>query len=225
MPITDDVEEKLRRNLMVFSITVMMAWWLGLKVPSIAALVDPKLLSVDAPSRIWGAAAALLIYCLLRYHFSEGRVKQSELMREAIAERRERPVKRYLQKLVAKKHNDSNRSTYEHSKALNPTAPTLESSPEIVHWRTFKIVRFNRLDTIFGTYRYKSDQDTPGDFEYRYPYEDYSTSYQLPKARAWASEGFALLTSTFASRGALEIYMPYLLAICALIVSLSMAWQ
>lgn len=72
MDLPEDADEKVRRNLVTFSAGVLLFAWL--RVP-IAALAEKAVgatgWSAD-PLRAWFAAAAILVYLAVRFHFSGG---------------------------------------------------------------------------------------------------------------------------------------------------------
>lgn len=64
-----DEDDKVRRNLVVFSAGVLLVAWLN--VPVQGMLQDAlKVKQEVEPARTWLAAAAILVYLILRYRFS-----------------------------------------------------------------------------------------------------------------------------------------------------------
>jgi hypothetical protein len=102
----DDTQDKVRRNLVVFSAAIVIGWFLDLKLADIAKmLVSTNITNVNA-GRLWIVILAVLIYLILRYRFDNYTDSQiASLFSEMKAQRNN-----YLFKYLLRKINRINQT-------------------------------------------------------------------------------------------------------------------
>lgn len=102
----EDTQDKVRRNLVVFSAAIVIGWFLDLKMTDMSKLlVSTNIANVDA-GRIWIVILAVLIYLILRYRFDSYTDSQiASLFGEMKAQRNN-----YLFKYLLRKINRINQT-------------------------------------------------------------------------------------------------------------------
>lgn len=103
----EDTQDKVRRNLVVFSAAIAIGWFLDLKLTAITKLFvsTSDLSNVDA-GKLWIVAFVVLIYLFLRYKFDAATTLQlADLWNELEAIR-----KNYLSKYLFRKISRINRT-------------------------------------------------------------------------------------------------------------------
>lgn len=102
----DDTQDKVRRNLVVFSAAIVFGWFLDLKLTNITKLfVSTDIGSVNT-GRLWIVTLILLIYLFLRYRFDNPTNLQILSLREELKAQR----KDYRFKYLLRKINQINRT-------------------------------------------------------------------------------------------------------------------
>ena len=68
--VMEDTQDKVRRNLVVFSAAIVIGWFLDLKLTAITQLFvsTSDLINADA-RKLWIVTFAVLVYLFLRYKF------------------------------------------------------------------------------------------------------------------------------------------------------------
>jgi hypothetical protein len=89
--VTDDTDDKIRRNLVVFSSLVILVGFLGLPMDTVIHKVFDKSVMVR-PERVLGAGFAVLSYLLARYRYSP----EGENFVAKLGEERQVFTKRYI---------------------------------------------------------------------------------------------------------------------------------
>jgi hypothetical protein len=67
----DDTAEKVRRNVVILSSAIIIAWFLNLHVDRASKLFGVIELESTPPIKLWGLAIIIMIYVFLRYWFDE----------------------------------------------------------------------------------------------------------------------------------------------------------
>jgi hypothetical protein len=78
----DGDEKKVRRNLVAFCSAVLLLAWLGVPLSIISGKLMAPELPVD-PLRAWIAAAAVLLYLAVQFHFNGGGQEAAEKLQES----------------------------------------------------------------------------------------------------------------------------------------------
>lgn len=94
----DDSKDKIRRNLVVFSAAIIVAWFLDLKLAGMAKLfLSAADVENVSAGKLWGVALAILGYLLMRYRFDDATAAQGDSLLEEIRAQRRHYLARYLQ--------------------------------------------------------------------------------------------------------------------------------
>ncbi|WP_338618170.1 hypothetical protein [Pigmentiphaga sp. CHJ604] len=91
----DDTPDKLRRNLIFVSALTLAAWWLRAEPSGTLSILGTTLASHDR-DRLWTAAGVAILYCGMRYHFSEGRRKQYQDSKAEYLRQIQKDVKNWI---------------------------------------------------------------------------------------------------------------------------------
>lgn len=106
----DDEDDKVRRNLVMFSMAILLFAWLDVPLAAVAAKLlgdkpeGPQV--VLAPWKVWSAVAALLIYLILRYRFSDEASKGFSALRADQQAAYAMRVARHLTSLASRVQGD-----------------------------------------------------------------------------------------------------------------------
>lgn len=223
----DDTADKLRRNLVVVSATILGASWLQFPVPSLLASIFNAGGTGESPAyRVWAAAGMLVLYLLGRFHFSDDR---TELLKSLKAEHGRRLDAHIV--VYAKRHEVAKRNHYIARKEKeNSTAAAsdgqLATRPKIMRRFGLQDLEFERtahIGTSILFYRMEWSDDEPGEFVYRYPepatQEDSTWDRYFPtRLQRVVALARSFIRSAIWSRGAFDVVAPYLLALGALCV-------
>lgn len=102
----DDTQDKVRRNLVVFSAAIVIGWFLNLKITDIAKpFVSTNIADVNV-GRLWLAILAVLAYLFLRYRFDNS----TDFQIKSLFDEQERQKRNYLFKYLQRKINQINRT-------------------------------------------------------------------------------------------------------------------
>lgn len=75
----DDGDDKLRRNVVVWSAAIILVWFLGGRL-STSSAYGPVIWTNYSPGRAWVACLLATAYFFSRFHFSENRVQANATM-------------------------------------------------------------------------------------------------------------------------------------------------
>lgn len=98
----EDTQDKVRRNLVVFSAAIVIGWFLDLKLAAITQLfvTASDLNSVDA-KKLWFVSLVVLVYLFLRYKFDATANSQLTNLSIELGQKRENYLSKYLLRKIA----------------------------------------------------------------------------------------------------------------------------
>ena len=99
----EDTQDKVRRNLVVFSAAIVIGWFLDLKLTAITQLFvsTSDLNNVDA-AKLWMVAFAVLVYLFLRYRFDVATNLQLANLSDELGAIRKNYLSEYLSRKISK---------------------------------------------------------------------------------------------------------------------------
>lgn len=205
----DDTDDKLRRNAVVTSSAVILAWWLKVDTPTVFGLTQQFL---GASSwRIWASITVLIFYCLLRYHFSDQRILHGERLRRDHSARMNKAASRCVQRILAEERNTRI------SEKLGTATTTLQR--RFFKARDVTLKEMHQQNWREFWYRAQWSDDQHGELEARYGDPENGDSKQITITSALYVNFSTWLGTFFWSRGFFEMLIPYLLSIVALSIS------
>jgi|GEM_PF-2187898 len=96
----DDTQDKVRRNLVVFSAAIVIGWFLNMKLTDIAKpLVSSNIDNVNT-GRLWIVISGVLIYLFLRYRFDTHTNSQIVFLSDELKAQRKNYLFKYLQRNI-----------------------------------------------------------------------------------------------------------------------------
>lgn len=97
----DDEDSKVRRNLVVASMVILLAVWLRAPLEGMAeALFRVKPTGADFVWRVWAASGVALIYFALRYRFSPDHIQALEPLQVEYAKIEQQVLKQWLLRVL-----------------------------------------------------------------------------------------------------------------------------
>lgn len=102
----DDTQDKVRRNLVVFSAAIVLGWFLNLKLANITKLLVSADISSVNTGKLWIVALVVLIYLFLRYRFDN--LTNSQIL--SLHDELQTQKKNYRFKYLLRKINQINRT-------------------------------------------------------------------------------------------------------------------
>ena len=93
----DDTQDKIRRNLVIFSAAIVIGWYLDMKLTDISKLILSTDISNVNAFRFWMVILVILVYLSIRYRFSDAIISQISFLQSELKTQRESYLLEYLQ--------------------------------------------------------------------------------------------------------------------------------
>ncbi len=220
----EDTEDKLRRNLIVVSGTVLIATWLRVPLPSVvAALSAPTVVDPDFVPRVWVAAFAIVLYLLGRYHFSTDRQQSWKSFRDDHETRYVYMMGVYVRRARVRAQNDRQREREQDARKTakkDGQPPPIFRRFETKDIRLINSSRFGRR-TLYGREVWSNEDDH--DFDMNYPVEaDGERSidrWEIGRLEAAKAFMKTWTQSVSWAKGTFDLLVPYSLGFLALAAS------
>lgn len=215
----EDSDAHARRNVVFLSASILAAWWLHLDLPGLLALLQVAALAeVATARRLWLGLAVLLVYLLLRYHYSPQRTRHWRN-----GEKRVRSVRRaafwlYIRHILARERTSRTFAAWKRrNPEANEKAPARYTGSDITNLSVFP-TGYNS-----ASFEYTWFDDAPGEAEERNNMRAFDgiETIRIPDVIALPLFLATWLSRLFISRAGLEVSFPYYLGIAAAAVCLS----
>lgn len=207
----DEAPDKLRRNFLFVSSLAFGFWWVGAKPSETISLFGIHLGSIDV-NRLWSAAAAIIVYCWMRYHFSESRRARWADYKEDHARRVRTAVMRYLARHDADGFKE--RQLQKGRRSELTAEDFCVRLGDGAGW-VGNYVSAPWQDIEFGREMPEAAFD---------PMSEPCSSYSIPyPTRCWLMLKTFVLTCA-CCEGAFEVLLPYLVGAAALVVAFMSFW-
>lgn len=220
----DDTEDKLRRNLIMASGTILAAAWLRLPLPSLfSALTTPPAVDPAFVHRMWAAAFAIILYLLGRYHFSKERLTSWKSFREDHERRYLYMMGLYVRRARVRTQNQTQREREKEARqaALKEgKPPPIFRRYETKDIRLVNPTRYGRR-IVYCQEIWTDEDDHEFDLNYPVLVDDERSSDRWEIGRIEAIKAVIKVWGQSMSwaRGTFDLLVPYLLAALATAIS------
>lgn len=228
----DDTQDKVRRNLVVFSATIVIGRFLNMKLTDIAKpLVSSNIDNVNT-GRLWIVTIGVLIYLFLRYRFDTQTNSQIVFLSDELKAQRKNYVFKYLQRNINRINHTGNFSPI-FSKSLSKevgqnkeeyeknNSQSLAFRLHIVNPRSAaSAVECDESKTIWrGTISISEEYFKKGTSQYNVTNAGQKHDFSVPfGGRIWI-HAHSLIHVVPYSKSAVDLIVPMILAALAFLIS------